>query len=311
MPPGEKMENLEARSQKKRILLLSDIHGNIRAFQQLVNNVKLQKMVDCILIAGDIAGTICYPLIFWSILKERKLSRPLYAKLVYGRARAKFIMFQIKTIHQLFEKLKQIKIPTVLTFGNTDTPEAVEVMRRLADSIEHIHFLHTGDSVSLSGLYVIAIGGATQQIMNREFNCPHDYSDAHYAELVNKVRESFSKHSNKHTILLTHEAPVNTCADRLLHSNYHSGSNLLYQAVISIQPLIHVCGHFHESQGACKIGESTLINPGAVTHYEYALCEVNLGSSKRVIPRLFRLSKRVGDPVELIYRFHRRLDFTT
>ena len=107
----------------------------------------------------------------------------MYAKLVYGRARAKFVTFQIKTVHQIFKKLKQIKIPTVLTFGNTDTPEAVGEMQRLADSAENIHFLHTGESISLCGLYVIAIGGATHQSTNRHFKCPHDYSKAHYAEL--------------------------------------------------------------------------------------------------------------------------------
>lgn len=298
-------------NQKHRVLLLSDIHGNSRAFQRLVNIIKPQKTVDYILIAGDIAGTICYPLFLWSIAKERRLSRSLYAELVYGRAREKFVMFQIKTVQRVFEILKRIGKPIVLTFGNTDTPEVIEEINQHAATEDNIYFLQTGESIALAGLHIVAIGGATCQPSNRGFTCPHDYEERQFTKLIDKTEKSLAKFPNEKSILLTHESPFNTCTDRLLHLNRHMGSKPLRNLISTMQPLIHCCGHFHESQGACMIGETTLINPGALTHYEYALCEIDLSATKMVLPKLSCLPKNRGDPVELIYRLNRRLDTTT
>ncbi len=297
-------------NQKHRILLLSDIHGNSRAFQRLVNIIKPQKRVDYILIAGDIAGTICYPLFLWSIAKERRLSRSLYAGLVYGRAREKFVRFQIKTVQRVFEILKRIGKPIILTFGNTDTPEVIEEIIQLAASENNIYFLQTGESIPLAGLHIVAIGGATYQPSNRGFTCPNDYEERQFAKLVDKTEKRLAKFPKEKSILLTHEAPFNTCTDRLLHLDRHMGSKPLLNLIKTMQPLIHCCGHFHESQGVCMIGKTTLINPGALTHYEYALCEIDLSASKIVLTKLLNLPKNLGDPVELIYRLNRHLDTT-
>jgi len=297
-------------NQKHRILLLSDIHGNSRAFQRLVNIIKPQKTVDYILIAGDIAGTIYYPLFLWSIAKERRLSRSLYAELVYGRAREKFVMFQIKTVQRVFEMLKKIGKPIILTFGNTDTPEVIDEIIQLAATEDKIYFLQTGESIALAGLHIVAIGGATYQPSNRGFTCPNDYEERQFTKLVDKAEMRLAQFLKEKSILLTHEAPFNTCADRLLHLNRHVGSKPLRNLIKTMQPLIHCCGHFHESQGACMIGKTTLINPGALTHYEYAICEIDLSATKIVLTKLLNLPKNLGDPVELIYRFNRRLDTT-
>ncbi|MFQ6123285.1 MAG: metallophosphoesterase [Candidatus Heimdallarchaeota archaeon] len=293
------------------MLLLSDIHGNSRAFQRLVNIIKPQKTVDYILISGDIAGTICYPLFLWSIAKERRLSRSLYARLVYGRARKKFVMYQIKTVQRVFKILKRIRKPIILTFGNTDTPEVIGKIIQLADSEDNIYFLQTGESLDLAGLQIVAIGGATYQPSNRGFTCPYDYEERQFAKLIDKTEKILAKFPKEKSILLTHEAPFNTCTDRLLHLNRHMGSKSLLNLIRTMQPLIHCCGHFHESQGACMIRETTLINPGALTNYEYALCEIDLNATKMVLPKLLCLPKSYSDPVELVYRLNRSLDTTT
>lgn len=297
-------------NKKHRVLLLSDIHGNSRAFQRLVNIIKPQKTVDYILIAGDIAGTICYPLFLWSIAKERRLSRSLYAGLVYGRAREKFVMFQIKTVQRVFEILKRIGKPIILTFGNTDTPEVIEEIFQLAASEDNIYFLQTGESIALGGLHIVAIGGATYQPSNRGFTCPNDYEERQFAKFVDKTEKRLAKFPKEKSILLTHEAPFNTCTDRLLHLDRHVGSKPLRNLITTMQPLIHCCGHFHESQGSCMIGRTTLINPGALTHYEFAFCEIDLCAPKIVLTHLLNLPKNLGDPVELIYRLNRHLDTT-
>ncbi len=307
MHSSEKIYN----EQKKRILLLSEIHGDVKALKRTINILMTKKRVDFILIAGDIAGTICYPLFLWTIMKERQFSRPLYAKLVYGRAKQRFIKYQIKTVRSIFEWLEKTEIPTVMTYGNTDTSKVIEEMKYLADNSSNIYFLQNGESITLSNLDIIAIGGAIYQRSNRGFLCPHDYKAQQYAQLVKKAEMRFSNNST-HTILLTHDAPFNSGTDILSHSNRPAGNKLLHQLDLEMQPLLHVCGHFHESQGIGKIGRSTIINPGALMHKEYALCEIDLSSkSNNVIAKLSSIPKRQIDPVELIYRFHRFVDRTT
>ncbi len=297
--------------QKKRILLLSDIHGDVKSLKRTIKLLLTKKRVDYILIAGDIAGTICYPLFLWTIMKERQFSRPLYAKLVYGRAKKRFIKYQLKTVRSIFKWLGKTEIPTVMTYGNTDTSEVIEEMKYLADKASNIYFLRSGESITLSNLDIIAIGGATYQRSTRGFACPHDYTAQQYAQLVKKAEILISNNST-HAILLTHDAPFNSSTDLLSHSNQPSGNKLLHQLDLAMQPLLHVCGHFHESQSIGKIGRSTIINPGALMHKEYALCELNLSSkSNKVITKLSSIPRRQIDPVELIYRFHRFIDKTT
>ena len=297
--------------QNKRLLLLSDIHGDEKALKNIVNILRSIKRVDYVLIAGDIAGTICFPLFLWTIMKERQFSRPLYAKLVYGQAKQRFIQYQIKTVRSIFKWLEKIEIQTVMTYGNTDTSEVIAEMKYLAANSSDIYFLQSGESITLSNLDIIAIGGAVYQRSNRGFLCPHDYKTTQYAQLVKKAEMRFSNNTTQ-TILLTHDAPFNSETDLLSHTNRPAGNKLLHQLDLKMQPLLHVCGHFHESQGIGKIGRSTIINPGALMHKEYALCEIDLSSkSNNVIAKLSSIPKRQIDPVELIYRFHRFIDRTT
>ena len=43
-------------------------------------------------------------------MKERQFSRPLYAKLVYGRAKKRVITYQLKTVRSIFEWLEKSEI---------------------------------------------------------------------------------------------------------------------------------------------------------------------------------------------------------
>jgi len=51
---------------KLKAIVIADIHGSLKLLRRLRKELE---EVDVIFVAGDIAGTICIPLIFQSIIK--------------------------------------------------------------------------------------------------------------------------------------------------------------------------------------------------------------------------------------------------
>ena len=64
----------------------------------------------------------------------------------------------------------------------------------------------------------------------------------------------------KKILFITHQPPHNTKVDFVWD---HHGSKSYAKFDKRIQPLLHVCGHLHETQGMQdRIGKTTVINPG-------------------------------------------------
>jgi Icc-related predicted phosphoesterase len=42
-----------------------------------------------------------------------------------------------------------------------------------------------------------------------------------------------------------------------------AGSSAIRREVEKYQPLVHLCGHIHESRGITRIGRTVVINPGS------------------------------------------------
>ena len=77
----------------------------------------------------------------------------------------------------------------------------------------------------------------------------------------------------KRTVLLTHLPPFGTKID-LSSKGPHIGSRAVREAVEKSQPVLHLCGHAHESFGEEKIGKTPCINVGAVKNGRALLLEL-------------------------------------
>ncbi|MBQ0039393.1 MAG: metallophosphoesterase family protein [Treponema sp.] len=80
-------------------------------------------------------------------------------------------------------------------------------------------------------------------------------------------------------IAVMHNPPKNTDCDKI-PGNIHVGSELSTKFIEEYKPLAVVTGHIHESAAICKVGNTTIINPGAVLEGKYAWLEVSKKDGK-------------------------------
>ncbi|MCI5830312.1 MAG: metallophosphoesterase family protein [Treponema sp.] len=80
-------------------------------------------------------------------------------------------------------------------------------------------------------------------------------------------------------IVVMHNPPKNTECDKI-PGDIHVGSETSTKFIEEYKPLAVVTGHIHESAAICKIGNTTVINPGAVLEGKYAWLTVSKKDGK-------------------------------
>ena len=70
-------------------------------------------------------------------------------------------------------------------------------------------------------------------------------------------------------ILVAHQPPLGTVADRLL-SGRHVGSTAVRSFIERWNPLVCFTGHIHEGRGTDTVGNTLVINPGPARHLYFA-----------------------------------------
>ena len=85
-----------------------------------------------------------------------------------------------------------------------------------------------------------------------------------YAQVVEEKDPRTGK-KRKKQIFLTHEPPFRAKIDKVDHGpakGKHVGNFGITWAIKKYKPLLHFCGHIHESQGVSRIGKTLCINAG-------------------------------------------------
>ena len=78
--------------------------------------------------------------------------------------------------------------------------------------------------------------------------------------LIPKFKKEIQK--NKKIIFISHAPPYNTKVDFLPHLG-HRGSKTLRTFIKELKPILHICGHFHETaENKDYLGKTLIINPG-------------------------------------------------
>lgn len=73
-------------------------------------------------------------------------------------------------------------------------------------------------------------------------------------------------------VVIMHNPPKDTACD-MIPNGAHVGSAALRAFIEQKKPLLVVTGHIHESAGICTVGETTVINPGALLEGKYGWVE--------------------------------------
>lgn len=154
---------------------------------------------------------------------------------------------------------KHEKIYAVL--GNCDEEIFIEQLEN--SDISVVNSLLYSD-----GLVFIGSSGGSKFTGTTPFE-RDEFELAHDLHLV--TDESEQDWSN--LIAIMHNPPKDTNCD-MISGGIHVGSAILREWIEEIQPLLVLTGHIHESAGIDKIGETVVINPGALCEGKYAVVEL-------------------------------------
>lgn len=145
--------------------------------------------------------------------------------------------------------------------GNCDNPSFIEETEKHDISVEKQLVIYEGLAFSGSG------GGS-----KFTGTTPNEKSEEELMADFKIITEQGEQEWNN-LIAVSHNPPKNTDCDKI-SGGVHVGSELFTQFIEQYKPLAVVTGHIHESAGICKVGTTTVINPGALLEGKYAWLEV-------------------------------------
>lgn len=183
-------------------------------------------------------------------------------------------------INSLFGIIKK-KLPIYGILGNSDTVPTHIAPHLGLDPVnfsENILILHNRIT-EIKGFYFIGYHGRVKYIDENIVEAPELMfeEDKAFADLS----ILFKRVDAKRTIFVTHVPPygildkvdddwvsyaVSTYGEKAKHG--HIGSIAFKDIVLTYHPLLHTFGHIHESAGIESLGQTTLINGGALGETE-------------------------------------------
>lgn len=150
--------------------------------------------------------------------------------------------------------------------GNCDNEDFLEDIDEQDISVEKSLVFHEGIAFAGSG-------GGTKFTGKTEFERTEEEILSDYDIVLDSVEQSGDASLWKNLILISHNPPKDTKCDAV-NAELHAGSQKFTDFIKENQPVAVVCGHIHEGAGVDKIGETVVINPGALQEGKYALMTV-------------------------------------
>ena len=145
--------------------------------------------------------------------------------------------------------------------GNCDNPSFIEETEKHDISVEK-------QLVMYEGLAFAGSGGGSKFTGTTPNEKSEEELMADFKIITEQGEQEWSN-----LIAVSHNPPKNTDCDKI-SSGVHVGSELFTHFIEQYKPLAVVTGHIHESTGICKVGATTVINPGALLEGKYAWLEV-------------------------------------
>ena len=160
--------------------------------------------------------------------------------------------------------------------GNCDEPDFIS-------EIEDADICVQKSMVFKDGLVIAGSGGGSKF----SGDTPFERTEEELVQDFDVIKNSLSQIADddgkcSSLVLIMHNPPKDTKAD-VIPGDIHVGSQKLREFIESTQPVLVVTGHIHESAGIDKIGDSTVINPGALMEGKYALAELEKTDGKWVV----------------------------
>jgi Icc-related predicted phosphoesterase len=176
----------------------------------------------------------------------------------------------VRWVEMAEKQLSETGTMCYMTGGNDDYQEVID---ELVET-EHVKNPDNG-IVKIDGIHEMASLGWSNPT---PWKCPRECSDQELGERIDKLMADVSDPAN--CVFNFHTPPLDCGLDtvaQLDDSVYPprpvikggqqitigAGSKSVRQAIERYKPLVDLCGHIHESRGACDIGRTLVVNPGS------------------------------------------------
>ena len=266
-----------------KILALGCLHGKVP--KNLKAILKKEKP-DLILGCGDWGGTkLRKPLPYYEHKAIKKYGTRF--KLWPRKVRAWFIKVERHSVERgrkILKRIGHIGVPLYFVHGNWDgfqsggeTPNARDFFYR---NTKNSFFVH--NKVKRFGdLKILGYGGYRVTSMKEYLykDLPNQIVtlkeiSRYKRKMKKQMGRLFKKAKGGKVIFITHDPPHKTL-DYLAAAKKFYGEKISREMIEKYKPLLCLCAHFHEHQGAAKIGKTLVVNSGFGQKGQMALIELN------------------------------------
>ena len=152
--------------------------------------------------------------------------------------------FNLKAIIKRFENINR---PFIIIPGNHEDEYE---LKNICKEIKNCVYLHKG-MYKINEFLFLGHGGGGFSLIDKDFE-----------KISNEFKKNISK-SDK-IVFVTH-APIHGTKTDYLEGLGHQGNKSYRKFIEEIQPIIAICGHFHENENKSdKIKRTLIINPGKI-----------------------------------------------
>lgn len=157
------------------------------------------------------------------------------------------------------EKLASINPAAYMVCGNCDTPDLDSVLTEKGLSVQSriVEFCKGSERCTLAG-----IGGS----LHTPRPTPNTWSENDLVDVLRSFKETPD-------IIISHQPPYG--AGDTVMNVMHVGSKKLTEYLRKNSPVLCLSGHIHEAAGIFRIGQTTVVNPGAFREGHYAVAQIS------------------------------------
>ncbi len=243
-----------------RTLVFSDVHGELGLLQQLVRKMP-ELSCDFALFCGDVVRGSARGEEWLSAKREQRDPDP-YTPAIQTERAEDYALYA-----EFCQALRSAPFRIFAVPGNMDAPEGRYLTAALADEgkdspVEVVH-----RSLARMGEYVICGLGGEITEADRE-----EYFVLQYPRWEANHCFQLFEHVEGPRIMVLHTPPVGEVVDR--DKGGHKGCQVVNELINTWRPVLAVCGHAHDAYGSEVLGDTLVVNPGALKSGHYAVVDI-------------------------------------
>lgn len=166
---------------------------------------------------------------------------------------------QPETGMPFLKRLRSLHKNVYSVLGNCDHPSFIEKLETNDMNMQ-------SSAVHFEDFILLGSGGASKFTGTT----PNERTDE---ELVSDLMLQYKEKREGNIIIVTHNPPHGVKTDKVAPL-VHVGSKLIRQFIEEKQPILAISGHIHEAFAVDSIGQTLLLNPGALCDGRFAIAEV-------------------------------------